>query len=245
MRLALFALVLALAAGCQRAPESDAAFGARVKAWMMAHPDDLRAALENMQTKEDAEDAQAQTRAEATAITLLPKLRNELERDPKDFVANPNGAVTVTEFYDYRCPHCINIAPRVVTLIHDRPDVRFVFKEMPIFGAVSEHAARAALAAKNEGKDYVGLYAALMAARPLTDEAIDQIAKAKGVSLADVDSPAAVATDNAHMAQTTRLAEQLSIEGTPGFIVGDTIIHGEDYDALTAAIAKSEGKGLG
>jgi len=239
--IALAALCL-FAAACERAPESDAAFGARVKAWMMAHPDDLRAALENMQTKTGAEDAKAEAAAIQQAQAALPRLRAALERDPRDFAANPSGKVTVTEFYDYRCPHCINIASKVVGLIRARPDVRFVFKEMPIFGPVSEHAARAALAAKAEGKDYVGLYAAMMAARPLDDAEIDRLAAARGVSLPAIDAPAAIARDDAQIVQTEKLAEQLSIDGTPGFIVGDTIIHGEDFDQLVAAIDKAKAK---
>ena len=60
-----------------------------------------------MQAKDDAEHA-ADAAAETKAKAALPVLRAALERDPRDFVANPNGRVTVTEFYDYRCPHCIN-----------------------------------------------------------------------------------------------------------------------------------------
>jgi protein-disulfide isomerase len=238
---ALLAIWLLGLAACQGRADGDAQFGARVKAWMMSHPDDLRAALENMQTKGDQQAAQAEAQADVTAVAALPKLRTALERDPRDFVANPGGRITVTEFYDYRCPHCINIAPKVVDLIRSHPDVRFVFKEMPIFGPVSEHAARAALAAKAEGKDYVGLYAAMMAAHPLTDEAIDQLASARGVSTTAIDSPPAISHDDAQMADTMRLAGRLSIDGTPGFVVGDTIIHGEDYEGLTAAIEKAGG----
>ena len=96
-----------------------------------------------------------------------------MEHDPRDFVANPNGRITVTEFYDYRCPHCANMAPKVAELIEKNPDIRFVFKEMPIFGATSEHAAYAAIAVKKAGGDYLGLYQALMATHPL-DRAIDR-----------------------------------------------------------------------
>ncbi|MGH6955111.1 MAG: DsbA family protein [Caulobacteraceae bacterium] len=241
------ALAAALAAiglcACQpHADANSAAFDAKVKAYLMAHPDDLRAALENMQSKTEAEQDAQEARADVQAKAALPSLRAALERDPRDFVANPNGKVTVSEFYDYRCPHCINIAPKVVALIRAHPDVRFVFKEMPIFGATSEHAARAALAAKAQGKDYLGLYEAFMATHPLTDEEIDRLAAAKGVDLAAMNAPAEVARDQAHLADTARLAEKLSIDGTPGFIVGDTIVHGEDYDALTAAIAQAEKK---
>src|SRR5581483_6668370 len=142
MRLRLgLAGALVLLAGCQQ--QDDATFGARVKAYLMAHPEALRAALQNMQDREDQDTLKAQAAADKRAQSLLPSLRAQLERDPRDFVANPGGKVTVTEFYDYRCPHCVNVAPKVLGLIRSRPDVRFVFKEMPIFGATSEHAARA------------------------------------------------------------------------------------------------------
>ena len=233
--------ILSLAA-CQPPSGDQTAFDARVKDYLMKHPKELRAALDNMQNAEDADEAKAEAAADLKAKAVLPALRAALERDPRDFVANPNGDVTVTEFYDYRCPHCISIAPRVVSLIQAHPEVRFVFKEMPIFGDTSEHAADAALAAKAQGKDYVGLYAAMMAARPLTDEEIDRLAAAKGVDVAAMNAPDTQLKDAAQLADVAALAKQLNIVGTPGFVVGDTIIPGEDYDALQAAIAKAEAK---
>jgi protein-disulfide isomerase len=232
---------LALAA-CQQQSESDAAFGARVRAYLMSHPDDLRKALANMQAQEDAAAEKVEAQAEIRAKAALPALRAALERDPRDFVANPSGKVTVTEFYDYRCPHCINIAPKVVSLIRSHPDVRFVFKEMPIFGAASDHAARAAIAAKTQGKDYVGLYEAFMASHPLTDEEVDRLAAAKGVNIAQMNSPTAMAKAQAQIDDVAKLANKLSIDGTPGFIVGDTIVRGDDADGLQAAITAAEKK---
>jgi protein-disulfide isomerase len=59
-----------------------------------------------------------------------------------------------------------------------------------------------------------------------------------------MNAPAAVAMDNAQMAATADLAKKLAIDGTPGFVVGDAFVRGEDPDALTAAIAAAEkGKG--
>ena len=228
-------------AACQ--PSPDANFDARVKAYLMAHPEALRAALDNMQAKEEAAQEKAEASDDAKAQAALPALRAALERDPRDFVANPGGKVTVTEFYDYRCPHCINIAPKVVALIRSHPDVRFVFKEMPIFGDTSEHAARAAIAARAQGKDYVGLYDAFMSAHPLTDAEIDSIAASKGVNLAAMNAPAARAKENAQLADIASLAKKLAVDGTPGFVVGDTFIRGEDPDALNAAVTAGEHKG--
>ena len=229
---------LALGACGPAAGGDDAAFGARVRAYLLAHPEVIEEATERLQAKQDAEDAAALKKAQAA----LPRYRAALERDPRDFVANPNGKITVTEFYDYRCPHCADAAPQVLALIKDNPDIRFVFKEMPIFGSTSDHAARAALAAKAQGKDYVGLYTAMMQARPLTDDEIDRLATAHGVSVALMNAPQSLAKDTAQLADVAALAGKLHIVGTPGFVIGDTIIPGEDYDALQAAIAKAEAK---
>ena len=237
----LFAVALAALSvgGCQR---EDAGFDAKVKAYLMAHPEALRAAIDNMQAKEEAAEEAA---ADQKARAALPALRSALERDPRDFVANPNGKVTVAEFYDYRCPHCINIAPKVVGLIRSHPDVRFVFKEMPIFGATSEHAARAAFAAKQQGKDYVGLYEAFMGDHALDDAAIDKIAASKGVNIAQMNAPATKAADAQQLSDIADLFKALGFEGTPGFVVGDQFIRGEDFDGLVAAVDKAEGKHAG
>jgi protein-disulfide isomerase len=223
--------------GCHAAGQSDdKAFGERVRAYLLAHPEVIQESVDKLQAKQAADDEAAQRQARAD----LPKLRAAIERDSGDFVANPAGKITVTEFYDYRCPHCINAAPKVVAMIRADPDIRVVFKEMPIFGAVSEHAARAALAVKKAGGDSLGLYSALMAARPLDDATIDRLAAEKGASAADLKAlPAA----DAHIRATGALFSKLNLGGTPAFIVGDEIVYGEDMDALAAAITKARAKG--
>ena len=216
---------------------SDEAFGRRVRAYLLSHPEVLQEVGQRLDARLAAEQLSDQRRAEA----LLPSLRSAVERDPRDFVANPAGKITVTEFYDYRCPHCASAAPKVLSLIRDNPDVRFVFKEMPIFGPTSEHAARAALAVKKDGGDSLGLYETFMTARPLQDEAIDQIARRKGARAQDL-SPAAAPAFNAQLADTSGLFNRLSLGGTPAFIVGDKIILGEDMAAVSAAVQKLRAK---
>jgi protein-disulfide isomerase len=225
--------VLALGA-CDRSAARDDDFGNRVRAYILSHPEVIQEAVEKLQAKADADAAAAEDKARGQ----LPALRAALERDARDFVANPAGKITVTEFYDYRCPHCVNAAPKVLALIAANPDLRFVFKESPIFGATSQHAARAAIAVKKAGGDYLGLYKTLMATRGLDVAAIDRIALASGAARADLDtSPAA----DKQLADVAALFSRLDLGGTPAFIVGDDIIYGEDMDALDAAIAKARG----
>jgi protein-disulfide isomerase len=225
------AAALSLSA-CQPAAGGDKAFDEKVRAYILSHPEVIQDAMERLQAKLDADDEAARKVAKAA----LPGLRPAVERDPRDFVANPNGKITVTQFYDYRCPHCANAAPKVIELIRKHPDVRFVFKEMPIFGQTSEHAAQAAMAVKADGGDYLGLYQAFMATHPLDDAAINRIAIAKGAKSADL---APNVLNQAHLLDTAHLFNRLALGGTPAFIVGDDIIAGEDMDAVEASIAKA------
>ncbi len=230
---ASFALV-----GCTKAAE-DTAFNAKVRAYLLAHPEVIQEAVEKLQEKREAEATVQYRQSLDKGKAALPRLRQALERDPRDFVANAGGKVTVTEFYDYRCPHCINVAPKVVDLIKSNPDVRFVFKEMPIFGATSEHAARAALAIKAAGGDYVGFYHALMSTHGLNDAAVDQLARAQGLDPAKVEASAARTAADAQIADVHKLAASLYVDGTPTFIIGDEIVPGEDMEAVQAAIGKA------
>ena len=130
--LAAAAVGLLTLAGCDYAPVSDKVFGERVRAYLVRHPEVLQEVSDALQAKREA---QMRTELDASVMKsqkLVPTYRQAIENDSRDFVANPQGKVTVTEFYDYRCPHCINIAPKVLDLIRDSPGVRVVFKEFPL-----------------------------------------------------------------------------------------------------------------
>ena len=221
-------------AGCGK-PESDKQFGERVHAYLIAHPEVIEEASQALQAKQENDQI-------AKAKVAIDKNRQALERDPADYVANPNGKITVTEFYDYRCPHCVNMAPTVLSIIHDNPNVRFVFKEFPIFGATSDKAAEGALIIKQRGGDYVGLYRDFMTTKGLNDEEIDQILQAHGVSPADLSDQKTATQTSAHLSAVKQLAITLGIEGTPAFVVGDTLIPGEDPDGLRAAVKQAGAK---
>jgi protein-disulfide isomerase len=221
------ALAAALAlSGCQKA--SDDVFGQRVRAYLLAHPEVIREAAMKLNDNERIAAAKASTDA-------IGKYRAQLERDPRDFVANPNGKVTVVEFFDYRCGYCKLAAPEVVKIIRDNPDVRFVFKEMPIFGEVSDTASKIALTAPAKSKA-LDLYQGWMAEKALDEAAIDRHLASAGLDPAAVRKASADPAIARHIADTHALATALKIEGTPAFVVGDTLIPGADMAALRAAI---------
>lgn len=148
---------------------------------------------------------------------------NALFRQANDPVAgNPRGTITVVEFFDYQCSHCINMAPTVSTIIKDNPDVRVVFKDLPIRGPISEFAARAALAARLQGKYYPFNHALLSASEPLTEQSIMDIARNTGLNVQKLKKDMGSSTITAHINATMMLAKELQLSGTPAFFIGKT-----------------------
>ena len=116
----------------------DAAFGEKVRAYLIAHPEVIAEAIEALKTKQQAE-------AEASNAKAIAQNKAQLEHA----VGDPSlgaGPVTVVEFFDYRCAYCKAAAPHIPDMVAKNSQIRLVFKEFPILTEVSEHAARAALA---------------------------------------------------------------------------------------------------
>ncbi|MBF0306262.1 MAG: DsbA family protein [Alphaproteobacteria bacterium] len=166
---------------------------------------------------------------------------DELLRDPESPVAgNPQGDVTIVEFFDYRCAWCRKAQPDIARLLAEDPNLRLVAKELPILGPDSIHAARAALAARAQGR-YLALSNALMAA----PGALDQDRVLSIAAAAGLDVPALVAELDRHgaaidavIASNMALAKALGIRGTPGFVIGGQVLRGaQGYEALKQAVA--------
>jgi protein-disulfide isomerase len=227
--IALGASALISLTGCERL--SDEAFGQRVRAYLLEHPEVIQEAVERLQEKQQADAAKS-------AQAALSKFRKELEQDPRDFVANPDGSITVVEFFDYRCGYCKVAAPEVLKLIDENRDVRVVFKEMPIFGGDSDLAAQVVLspAAKAKTKE---IHARFMAEKALDEAAIDRILREVGVDPAAAKAGGQSAEVQAQIRDVHELANALGINGTPAFVVGDTLISGADMGALRKAIAEA------
>lgn len=231
LRVAAVALCAILAlTGCQKS--ADATFGQKVRTYLLDHPEVIEEALVALNAKKQAAAADL-------AKAALKTHRKALQDDPRDFVANPGGKITVVEFFDYRCSFCKLAAPEVVKIVHDNPDVRFVFKEFPIFGAESDLAAKVALTAAGKAKG-LELYRALMTEKALDEGAIDRHLASLGIDPAQAHAAGEAPAIAKQLADTRELAKALNIEGTPAFIVGDRMIPGADLPALRAAISDAK-----
>ena len=159
--------------------------------------------------------------------TLIRDRHDEIFNDPEAPIGgNPEGDVTLVEFFDYNCPYCRKAAPIVAEAAEADEGLRIVYKEFPILGPGSDFAARAALAAHRQGK-YEPFHQALMAHSGAVDKTSTlEIAAEVGLDVEqlkrDVEDPAIAAAIGRNLA----LARDLRITGTPSFVAGDEIVRG-------------------
>ncbi|WP_306003921.1 thioredoxin domain-containing protein [Brevundimonas sp. C43] len=199
--------------------------GSNVRAYLLEHPEVLQEAQMALQTK-DAEAAVEETNQAAASNAGL------LAPDARDPAFGPaNAKVTVIEFFDFRCPGCKAVAHDYRALMAAHPEVRFVFKDWPILDRgddiTSQYAARAALAAHQQGK-YLEVYDALMTERALSIEAIDAILAAHGVDMARAKAAIAAPETTRHIADIHTTAAALRLRGTPTFFVNGKASPGID-----------------
>lgn len=173
-------------------------------------------------------------------------LRKALERDPNaPVLGNPRGDITLTEFFDYNCPFCKKIMPKMQQLISADPGLRVVFREWPVFGEGSEFAARAALAALAQGK-YWQMHSGLMQMRDRAAEpSVMRVVRKLGLDEAKLRADMQSDRVSSHIATSFELADHMSLVGTPTLIAGDDAVFGdqslEDIQALIAKARKMLG----
>ncbi len=157
-------------------------------------------------------------------------------------LGNPNGDVTLVEFFDYSCGFCKRAVPDMLTLLKDDLKLKIVLKEFPILGPGSVDAAHVAIAVRMQAPDagkYLAFHEALFGETGgASKEKALAVAKAQGFDMARLDRDMASEEVTATLAETTQLGESLGIRGTPGYVIGDAIIPGAiGVPALEAQIA--------
>jgi protein-disulfide isomerase len=139
-------------------------------------------------------------------------------------LGNPRGDVTIVEFFDYACPFCRAVEPRVEALLQRDPGVRLVVKEFPILGPASAVASRAALAAARQGK-YAAYHQALLLHHGGLDEAaIYEVAHDLGLDVNRLKKDMADPAIAAEIQGSLKLAREIHVSGTPTFIVDNRIV---------------------
>jgi len=179
---------------------------------------------------------------EAQQTKTISDNADAIFRSPVSHVAgNPNGDVSLVEFFDYNCPYCRHALHDVVKLIDDDGKVRLVLKELPILSDDSVAAAKLALASNKQGK-YFEMHQKLLSEPGKADKAKAlRIAKDLGLDVDQLQKDADDPDIKKALDEAKDLAHKLGLEGTPMFLIGDRTISGAPddlFDQLTAEVTE-------
>ncbi|MHA1002861.1 DsbA family protein (plasmid) [Leclercia pneumoniae] len=196
--------------------EQEARIGEIAAEYLVAHPEVLVAVSQKLQEQQAA---RQQLQFAVRAMDNLAALLNDADTPA---IGPANAKVAVIEFFDYQCIHCSSVAPELEKVMKAHPDVRYVFKEWPIFAdrwENSQAAAERGLSVwKQKGAEaYITYHNALYATGhiegKLTKEDIDQAAAKAGWKVSGRESYTAALEKN------DELARALGLTGTPGIVV--------------------------
>ena len=211
-----------------------------VKSYLVANPEvfvDIQNALQEKVEKEQTEKLKV----------AISQNSAEIYRERNASVAgNPDGDITVVEFFDYNCGYCKHGLHDVIKLVETDPKVRVVFKELPILSKGSEEASRVALAAQRQGK-YWELHKAMLGAKGQMNEAAAlQIAEKLGLDMDKLEEDMASPEVKAEIEKAAALAKKLGVNGTPDFLIGDRAVAGAPddlYDQLERNVTELRKQG--
>lgn len=226
-RTVLVALAMLLFAGIPAraadpvAPSLDrAGVEAIVRDYLMKHPEVILDALQAMQAREE------QARLEQQQAMIAAHAERLDDPSGTFVLGNPQGDVTVVEFFDYRCGYCKRALPGLIDEVMRDGKVRLVLKEFPILGEDSVIASRGAIAAARQGR-YGDMHLALMAERgSYSEEKVLAIGKDIGLDVAKLKADMASPETQAVIASNHEIARIMQINGTPAFIIGNTLAPG-------------------
>jgi len=195
-----------------------------VKDYLMQHPEimqDVMAELEKRQQAADAEKHREMVKENSTAIFSSPH---------QVVLGNPQGNVTMVEFFDYNCGYCKRALSDMLGLIKTDTNLKFVLKEFPVLGEGSVEAAHVAVAARMQdatGKKYIEFHQKLLGGRGPADRARAlAVAKDVGFDMARIEKDMSSDEVKKTIEENMKLADALGVSGTPSYVVGDEVLVG-------------------
>jgi protein-disulfide isomerase len=207
-----------------------------VREALRTDPSILREAIEVLRADEAAQEQVANKSALAMA-------REQLVTPNDPVGGNPQGNVTIIEFFDVRCGYCKRLDPALARVIAEDRNIRRIYKDLPILGPASVLGAKAALAARKQNAYEKMREALIRGPSDLSPAFIQAEARRLGLDaerlVRDMDDPGVQAIIDANLA----LAGVLGIRGTPALVIGEELVPGAvPVEELRRLVDKARGR---
>jgi protein-disulfide isomerase len=192
--------------------------------YLLSHPEVLQDAMAELDKRQNAEDAEkhlAAIKDNTAAIFSSPRQVN---------LGNPQGDVTMVEFFDYNCAFCKRAMSDMLDLLKNDPKLKVVLKEFPVLGEGSVQAAQVAVAARMQdktGKKYLDFHTKLLGGKGPADKARAlAAAKDAGFDMARLDKDLQSDEVKQTLEDNLKLAESLGLNGTPSYVFPAEVVVG-------------------
>ena len=196
--------------------------------------------IESVQKHQEQMMADANKEADDKIAARLP----ELTAKDLPSTGNPNGDVTVVEFFDYRCGYCHKAANDLVELLKTETNTRFVFLDLPVLGPASLEAAKWSKAAHKQGKFFEYHLALMQNNGDSSEQNFMEIGKTLGLDVEKLKADAGSADVMKSIDRSRELASELAFNGTPGFIINGKPYRGYiGLEGMKQAIAEARSAG--
>lgn len=157
-----------------------------------------------------------------------PSLSDVLFDPALPVLGNPQGDVTIAEFFDYACPYCKVLHPHLKRIVEEDGGIRLVMKDWPINGDLVSYASRMVLAADRLGH-YASAHSAVMGMTvALSHGRIDDAMRNRGIDVTEVRDALDLHLEEIDelLLRNERQARALSLSGTPAFVIGTRLHRG-------------------
>ena len=195
-----------------------------IKDYLLKNPELLQEVIGELEKRQASAEAD---KHKAAVATNADKLFNS----PRQVtLGNPQGDVTMVEFFDYNCGYCKRALTDMVDLMKADPKLRVVLKEFPVLGQASVEAAQVATAVRMQdktGKKYLDFHTKLLTGRGQVDRARAlAVAKEVGMDMARLEKDMAGDEVRQSLEEAFKLAETIGLNGTPSYVIGNEVVIG-------------------
>jgi protein-disulfide isomerase len=202
-----------------------------VKEYLVAHPEVLQEVIAELEKRQNAAESEKQSAGIRQHKEVLFNSTHQVT------LGNPQGDITMVEFFDYNCGYCKRALSDMMQLIKTDPNLKVVLKEYPVLGPGSLEAAQVAVAVRMQdktGKKYLDFHQRLLGARGPADKA-HALAAAKdaGFDVARIEKDLASDEVRETLRENMKVADAIGLNGTPSYIIGSNVVIGaQGYDVL-------------
>lgn len=223
-------VLLAVQALVPGAPGGDRArIEAVVRDYVLEHPELIPEAMQRLQDRRTAKVIAANREAIFTPVGSA-------------WAGNPDADLTIVEYFDYNCGFCRASLPTIDALLKSDPELRVVFRELPVLSEESAVAAKLSMAAAKAGR-FAAFHDALYAGGPITDASLAAAARKAGLNPDQLRQKADAPGIEDAIRTNIAMAGQLGVTGTPAWVIGDRVISGAmSLEQMRQAVREARGE---